>query len=524
MYDILEQILTYLRGIWRYRWYAMGLAWFVAIVGWVGVYRLPVQYQSTARIYVDTESMIGPLMRGLAIQTDVNQRLSLMSRTVLSRENREKLVNMADLSIYAKTPREMEALLSSLAQEIKISSTRRQNLYNISYTHNNAKVAQRVVQSVLDIFKETTLGRSRQDTDVAQKFLDQQIEEYVGRLTEAENRLAEFQQKHMGFLPGQGGDFFSRLQAAENQLESTRLEQREVRQRRDELRRQLQQFESTQSVPKPVRRATTTSYDARIQTLQGQLDNLLLNYTEEYPGVKELRSKIAVLEAQKEKELARYRDTGSAGPGITTSPVYQQLKLALGEANAQLASLDVRVVEFQRRVSGLRDKVDVLPKVETELKRLNRDYEINKARYEELVQRRETAKLSEEVEQTGRVEFRTIEPARVPLKPSGPNRLLLASGVLVVALGIGVVLAFLLSQIRPALYDRRSLKEAYGLPVYGVVSRVMTPALLFKRRMEFGAFLTTAMLLLMVFSAVVVFEDYAVSSLDRLFTRVGGWL
>ena len=101
MQEVIAQAMTYLWGIWRHKWLALGLAWIVALAGWAYVWQMPESYVATAKLYVDTNSVLRPLMRGLAITPDVNQRMSMMSRTLLSRPNLEKLARMTDLDLQA---------------------------------------------------------------------------------------------------------------------------------------------------------------------------------------------------------------------------------------------------------------------------------------------------------------------------------------------------------------------------------------------------------------------------------------
>lgn len=502
MQEILQQILVYLRAMWRYRWYAMVSAWVIVLIGWFVVARMPDQYSASARVYVNTDTMLRPLLRGLTVQTDVGQRLRLMTKTLLSRPNMEKVARMTDLDIKAKTPEAMEGLLNSLASKIHIGTTRRENLYTISYENHDPQVAKRVVQALLTIFVETTLGESRADTDSAQKFLDQQISDYEKKLVEAENRLMDFKRKNMGMLPGQGGDFFSRLETATSELQQAKLSMREAQNRRDELKRQLEDAEDASSQYMVPETPVTSALDARIQNLETTLDQLLLKYTPEYPDVKEIKRTIAALKKQKQEELAAMTHNPQDNVGAD-NPMQQQLRLALGEADANLAAMKVRVNEYEERINKLQKLVDTLPVVETELKRLNRDYSINKKNYDQLVSRRESAKLSEEAGQTGDdVRFKVIDPPRVPLKPSGPNRLLYSTLVLIVGIGAALGLAFLLSQIKPTIYDRKTLRHISGLPVFGSVSKVWTSEGLIRRRMEIAGFSAVSVLLALSFVGI----------------------
>lgn len=515
MHEVLEQGITYARGIWRFRWYAMVLAWVIILVGWITVFRMPDQYQANARVYVDTDSILRPLLRGLTIQGNTIQRVHLMTRTLLSRPNLEKVARMTDQDITAKTPEQMEALLDELANNIKLTSTvREKNLYSLGYRNKNPKIAKQTVQAILTIFVESSLGEARKDSDVAQKFLSKQIEEYEAKLIEAENRLTSFKRTNLGTLPGQGGDVFSRLQGAYSNLEQARLSVKEIEQRRDELKIQIEDAEDAEEdvILSIVDSSMSTPLDARIQTLRSALDQILLRYTEEHPDVIEIRRTIALLEKQQQDEI-KERSKELANSSISENPVIQQIQLSLGQANVNLAAGRIRIKEFEARAEKLRKLIDTQPQVETELKRLNRDYAVHKKNYDVLVMRREAANMSDEAEQTGdNVKFKIIDPPRVPIAPSGPNRILYSSIVLVAGIGIGLAFAFLLSQIRPAIYDRRLLQKVTGFPVFGSVSRVWTPELLFKRRLESGAYILAGTVLLLAYSGVFILYNFSSGS------------
>jgi polysaccharide chain length determinant protein (PEP-CTERM system associated) len=284
------------------------------------------------------------------------------------------------------------------------------------------------------------------------------------------------------------------------------LEYKEAQNRRDELRRQLRGEEPTfgMGAPPPSieQFSGSSALDARIQNLQTRLDDLLLKYTEKHPDVQALKDTIASLEKQKEEELAQMQKGSPAAQSqsLESNPVYQQLKISLGEAEATVAGLKVRVDQFRNEVARLKGAVDTIPEVEAEFKRLNRDYEINKKNYEELVERRESAKLSEQADQTSdNVKFRIIDPPFVPSNPVGPNRPMLISVVLLGALLAGLAFAVFLSQIKPTFDTVRNVTRELGLPVFGSVSRVWTGNTKMKRRAEVLAFGAGGLVLLMLY-------------------------
>ena len=162
MHELIAQLLRYARETWRFRWWMLGISWAVCVIGWAVVARLPDQYEASARVFVDTESVLAPMLRGLALQTDsAERRVLLMTRTLLSQPNMEKLLRMSDLDLQAKTPEQQEALIEGLRKSISLSSPGRDNLYTISYGHRSPEMAKLVVKSLLTIFMLTHWPRPR---------------------------------------------------------------------------------------------------------------------------------------------------------------------------------------------------------------------------------------------------------------------------------------------------------------------------------------------------------------------------
>lgn len=502
MNELIVTLKNHIRSAWRFRWTALLIAWLVALMGWGLVFVTPDKYQSTAKIFVDTESVLRPLLQGLAVQTDLEQRLHLMTRTLLNNENLEKVLRETDMDLEATTVEERQRILEDLRDTVLIETQRRQNFYSISYEYKDPYIAKKVVETLLNIFVEAALGDTRVESDTAQKFLQEQIDEYEARLLEAENRLTEFKRSNVDTMPGQSGGIFQQLQNSQIQLQNVDLALKEAHIRRDELKRQ---YERTAAEEEELRRqgqvVLETPTGQRILAMETRLDELLLRYTEEHPSVKELKATIAELKANKAQDITVESPTNNR----RASSALEELKLAYRQAEVELTAIQLRQNEYQSRIEKLKAKLDVLPKVEAELTRLNRDYEINRTNYQELVQRLESARMSEQADQAGdNVKFRIVEPPQVPLLPVGPKRILLSIAILILSLAVGGGIAFLLSQMKPVFYDPSILKEGSGLPVLGQVSRVWTSDMRLKRRVEVTGFGASMALLLVIFVAVLL--------------------
>jgi polysaccharide chain length determinant protein (PEP-CTERM system associated) len=505
MKDAIFEISNQIRSAWRYRWYAMVVAWAVAVGGWSWVFAMNDQYESSAKVFVDTENLLRPLLKGIAVQTDLNQRLNLMTRTLLSRKNLEKVLRESDLDHSVKNLEERELLIKQLQEKIAIGHERRQDFYTIAYTYKDPYVAKKVVETLLNIFVESALGDTRIESDSAQRFLEKQIQEYEKRLVEAESRLTEFKRRNLDTLPSQSGDAFNRLQRTQAQLEDLQLELKEASIKRNELKRQYQAAEKDAEAKQAAGGVILGSPNAqRIQRMESRLDELLLKYTEAHPSVRELRDTIKQLKVAEDVVIS----SGDGTSTLAADTAVEQLKLAYRQAEVELTSTRVRVKEYEKRIKALKEKLSFLPKVEAELKRLDRDYHINKKNYEELVQRLESARMSVQADVAGdSVKFRIVEPPKVPLVPVGPKRIPFSIGILVLALGLGGGLAFIMGQLRPVYYDVVGLRRGTEVPVLGQVTRVWTRKLAVKRKLEVSGFFTaTTMLFLLFVSLLVIYQ------------------
>jgi polysaccharide chain length determinant protein (PEP-CTERM system associated) len=513
MHEILSQVLGYLRGIWRFRWLVVAVAWAVSMVGWGYAAALPDEYRSSAKVFVDTRTMLAPLLKGLAVDPDIDQRVRMMTQMLLTRPTLEKVARATDMHLEATTEPQMDAVINRLRAGISIGASRDANIYSLAYNSRDPEGAYRVVQALLDIFVEGSLSETRSDSDMARRFIDQQIAAYEQRLEEAERRLAEFKRENVGMLPGERGDYYSRLQQAQNTLNETELELREAERRRDEIERQLSGEEPVFGIMGPGGTAGPSvdpALDARIQSLQQRLDELSLSFTDRHPDIRSIKRKLEEFKQQRQEAIAeRSANPAAVQPGaeLETNPVFQQLRMAKSNADIEVSSLQVRLEEQKSRVEELQQLVDTIPKIEAELKRLNRDYSVNQENYLALLQRREQAAMSQDVEDQGeQVQFRITEPARVPRSPSAPNRPALFSAVLVLGVIAGGGLALLLSLLRPVFDDRRTLNRITGFPVLGNVIMHRTEQQRNRMRLELMALIAASLLLLLAYGFTLFTE------------------
>ncbi|MGQ3051451.1 MAG: XrtA system polysaccharide chain length determinant [Roseateles sp.] len=514
---LIAQLLIIVRRMWKYRWVGLVVAWVTGMVGAVVVFVLPDRYEASARIYVDTQSILKPLMSGLAVQPNVEQQVTMLSRTLISRPNVEKLVRMADLDLKNQSKAQQEATIEAVTTNLSIQSIGRDNLYILGYRDSDPDTAKRVVQALVSIFVESSLGQTRQGTSTATTFINEQIKSYEAKLEEAETRLKEFRLKNLSSMSGDGKDAATQLSELSAQLERARLELREATNARDAARAQLEaerarggaQTTAQSLLQESNANISTPELDSRLADHRRSLDALLQRYTDQHPDIIATRKLIKDLEEQRKREIAELRKAAMNMPTASVgqssgSLAAQEMVRILATTEVQVASLRARVDEYSGRYAQALTAMKTAPQVEAEAAQLNRDYAIHKRNYEDLVQRREQASISGELDvASGVADFRVIDPPRANPKPVAPNRLLLLAGAMAAALGIGVFTAFAASQLRPVFHDANDLRARVELPILGVVTRLVTDADRARQRVDLVRFSAGAGGLLVMFAVAL---------------------
>lgn len=480
----LDNLLELLRGMWRFRWIGVAVAWGVLLFGLVVITVLPDKYQASATVFVDTQTALGAATRELTVDANVVSQIQRVREALLGGPQLAQIADDTGLTAKALTPQERQKVIEKLRREIQINGGIGQaatgaGTYVISYTNKDRDTGLKVVDRFVNIFVEGTLGGKREGSEQAQKFLVQQIAETEKSLNAAEDSLAAFKKENVGLLPAEQTDYFRKLDEETTQLEKVQTDLSVAINSRNELQRQLRgeqpllpggalQGAAPGAPANPGGDAAT-----RLRESQKQLDELLLTYTEKHPKVIELRSSIAELQKRLDQEIeaARRGDAGAAArTGLAASPVYQELQMQYNKIGVTIAALQADLANRRQRVARLRSLINTAPEVEARYSRLNRDYTVTKARYEALVEQLGRARLGEQAAQTGVIRFDIVDPARAGFDPVFPKRPLLAIAALMGAIAAGGAVTFLLNLLRPVFGSVRSLHEMTRLPVLGVVS------------------------------------------------------
>jgi len=472
----LEFTLELIRGVWRFRWTAMLVAWIVCLVGWLVVLAMPDTYSAWARVYVDTRTRLSQVTQGIGVESNIASEAEAVREALLGGPQLQKVARLSMPGYASASLGQQAAIISGLRTRLQVEATGERNrpadLYMITYTDPDRQTARRVVDQLLKLFLANALGGSQEGSERAQQFLTQQIAEYDKKLQAAESRLADFKRHNAGLVPGAtGGDYFTRLHGDTDDLDKDRLALTVAEQKRDELQRQLSSEQPGMLSGAAGGGGADTS--SAIRETQARLDELLLRFTDKHPDVIAARRTLEDLKKRQQTEIAAVRrgdQAAIAASGLAANPVYQGIKLQLSRADVEVAAARRQVSDREGKITELRKMINTAPEVEAEFARLNRDYDVTRGQYQALVERLNRAKLSDKADATGVVRFEVVDPPTGSDQPVSPDRIRLILVVLLGGLAAGIGVAYLMHQIRPVFASARQLAELTQLPVLGVVS------------------------------------------------------
>ncbi|MCP1470844.1 polysaccharide chain length determinant protein (PEP-CTERM system associated) [Sphingobium sp. OAS761] len=468
MAALLDELLVLLHGIWSRRWTALAVAWGIAMAGWLGVAFIPNSYQSKARVYVNTQSLLEDKVGITPMQSQ--QDLDRVRSTLASAENLERVVRETDLSQTVSGPRDVAAKITKLRENITVLAQADPSMIDISAISAdsslsdgaNARISQQIVQKLIDIFQEANLSGDRNETKQSLAFLDQQIAQRGKQLEAADQRRVEFAQRYVGLLPG-AGSISQRMDAARMEINNIDSQLVQAQSALSAMNGQLA------GTPQTLPGVSASGGASPLSQAQANLASMKARgWTSSHPDV---------IAAQREVDALRNAGGGSAGGGGTPNPAYLSIKSMQAERAATVQALQTRKAQLQADLNTMMSKQVDEPGIASEQEKLDRDYEVLKTQYDKLLADREEIRLRGEVKtETGSVQFRVIQPPSAPTAPAAPNRPLLLLGVLILAIGAGVGVAFAMGQMRGTFPTAARLERAIGLPVVGSISQLRTAA------------------------------------------------
>lgn len=506
MDDLLAPLFNLLPAMWEKRWWALLVAWVVAVLGGIGVLYYKDRYLASATVYVNTQTTLRPLLEGLAVQPDVGQQAAMLAHTLLSRRNIEAVIERNHLLPPGASALKRDLLVQRLSQTIELRINGRDNIYQVSFVGTDPQQTLGVVRTLLTLFVQSGVASNQQDSTQALQFIDSQITLYQAKLKDADSKIAAFRALHPAIAEQGASTVAARQSQLQDQLMLLQGQLAAAISGRDALEAQLGSVAPTLAQTEPGTTfvaAAGAGIDARIAAQRARLDDLLQRFTDAYPDVIAARAELARLQAQKRSE-GSVGGTASAPPRVTqaTNPVYQQIKVNIAQAQANVAALQSQLVSVRAQLQNINQQQIGNGGLDEQYQQMLRNRALLDDSYQKLVQRRESATLSRNQDMSRRGDvFRVIDPPRLAPVALFPRRTFLIALALVVAIGGGVLTSYLLIVLFPTYRSTRQLRETTQRAVLGPVSFVSTPSQLSHERMQIGLFIAASGVLVAAFMA-----------------------
>lgn len=448
---------------WRRRWLLVATLWAVCLFGWAGVALIPNSYEARARVYVDTDVILTPLLKGLAVNTTPTSELEIVQKTLLSVPNLDAVIDATPLHLAATSSARRQQMIMKLEANIRVSSQGR-NLYRITYRNRDPRLARDVVAALLNIFMARVTQTNRANITNAQKFLDGQIATVGAQLRAMEQRRAQFRRRYLDILPLESDGGVSHLDSARRTVTGIEAQLSDALAKQKALQHELKITPRTSGA---LGAAGGSSIQTQLAQAKVKLAELRTRFTEDDPDVIAQRRLVRTLKAE---AAHAPRATSKANSDALGNPVYQQVQLSLFQNEATISALRSQLDRAHKDFARMQKLALAAPQVAAEYRNLERGYGVMLKNYNELLARRQTSRITEAADtQADRVQLRVVDPPQVPRIPVEPPRLLLISAVLLAGLGAGVALAIALGQMDRSIWDLGPLREM-GQPVLGGIS------------------------------------------------------
>jgi polysaccharide chain length determinant protein (PEP-CTERM system associated) len=450
-----------------------------AIAVFVGK-QMPEKYRSETVIMLMQQRIPDSYVKS-TVTAGLQERLTTLNQQILSRSRLERIILDFDLYPTERRALPMEDVVQMMRSDIdpiKLEGGPSASSFTLSYVGQDAKTVQKVTARLASLFiEENTRDRENIAEDTNQ-FLDTQLEDARRRLLEQEKKLEQYRQAHTGELPTQASSNLQIIQNAQMQLQGIADAEDRDRERRLLLERQLADLEAPDPLADPDGdQGSGPSTAEQLETARASLAAAELRLKPEHPDVRFLKRTIRDLEAKLETEAARGPD-GRKPRRPTPAEVTRQRKIRdlndqIGDIDRQLRDKQDQVAQIRRHIIEYQAKVDALPKRESELVELTRDYNTLQNSYSNLLSRREESKLAVNLErrQIGE-QFRILDPAKEAERPFSPNRPLINFIGAGAGLLLGILMVVLLEYRDSSFKSEADVIGVLNLPVLALVPSV----------------------------------------------------
>jgi polysaccharide chain length determinant protein (PEP-CTERM system associated) len=462
----------------RRRWWMLVVP---AALGTVVVYLaslfIPNRYTSETLVLI-TQPTVPENYVSSVVREDLNQRLAAMQNQILSRSRLQPVIER--FGLYQKDSQRvpMEDLVTRLRNSITVqpvqpmaqtTSTRLPG-FTVKVTAEAAKLAQQICSEVTSMFVDESVHNRQQEAEDTTQFLSTQLDNAKAKLDEQDAKLAEFKRRNIGRLPDNEQTNLNLLTGLNTQLEASTeaLDRAQQDKSYSEalLAEEVATWQDSQTGHSPQ------TLEQQLADLQKQLGTLQARYTSNHPDV--IKTKNDIAELKKEIAEANLQNPGvvetkNANPAAEP-PQLQALRAQIDQYQQAIRGRTAQQEQLQAQIKDIQARVQASPMVEQEFTELTRDHQTALEFYNDLLKKRGQSAMSADLERHQEGEqFRVLDPANLPEKPSFPDRPQFALGGFGGGLALGAGLLLLLEMRDTTLRTQRDAELLLEAPVLTLI-------------------------------------------------------
>lgn len=443
---------------------------------------LPQKFESRTLILVEQQKVPEDFVKSVVVD-ELNNRIATIRELVFSRTRLQPLIEKFGLYREQQGKAPMEDLVMQLRRDIDVTPIKpvvrgRTEVipgFFISVSASEARTAQQVCAEMTSMFMEENLRSREQRALGTTEFLTKQLEDARLRLDDQDKKLAAFKQRYVGQLPGQEDMNMKLLMGMNTQLEAVtqvlNRAQQDKTYMESLLAQQIAAWDATQTGTNPE------TMEQQLQKMESEFVTLQARYTADHPDVIKAQNDIA----QMRKKIQEAKSSQAPAPDpAETSRLNEpaqitQLRNQIHQAGVIIREKTREQDQLQQQIKVIQARVQLSPIVEQQYKELTRDYETALEFYNDLLKKKQESEIATDMERRQQGEqFRVMDPANLPEKPSFPDRLKFAGGGLGGGLALGLGLALLLEMLDKSLRTERDVEALLGVPTLALLPVVAT--------------------------------------------------
>lgn len=421
-------------------------------------YLLPPVYRSSTLILVEPQKVPEAYVKPTETST-IEDRLNTISQQIMSRQNLEKIIEEFHLYKEKKSTLSQEEIFDLMRKNIEvkvIGKGKQKDAFTLAYTGSDPKTVMGITSTLASLFIEENLKVREQQAEGTSEFLVSELDEARRELEKQEKDLKDFKEKFKGALPKEMDANLRTLDRLQLKLQSTHAALRNADDRKIVTEKQ---FADANVTTNPHQLQT------KLATMKTALSKLEAEFKDSYPDVVLLKREISETETQLKEGVA-----SSESSKQSQSVQSQKIEVQLQAVNSEIESLRGSEKQINNSIKEYERRVEATPANEEALSSLTRDSEISRKNYESLLEKMLNAKVSENLEKRQKgAQFRILDPANLPEKPFKPDRLKIILLGILLSVGAGVGVIFLVNLLTPSFKKPEDLLGVIDLPVLAII-------------------------------------------------------